>query len=82
MKKAVKVIMAVIAGLVGIFFTSGAIYDFLGLVWNSQKNHGWQHITKAEKKTTPWMTRLKNRAEATEDVMEDVKAGWRWRMEK
>jgi len=79
MKKAAKIAAATVGGLIGAFFAFGAIYDFLGLVYKSQKDHGWMVMSKEQRKHTPVSTKLKNKVEAAEDVMKDVVEGWAWK---
>lgn len=79
MKKAAKIAAATIGGLIGTVWIFGAIYDFLGLVYKSQKDHGWTPMSKAQRKSTPISVKLKCKVEAAEDVVKDVQEGWAWR---
>ena len=79
MKKAVKAAVIVLGGMWIITLFAGAIYDFLGLVWKSQENHGWKKLSGKERKAMSLGRWLELKTRAAEDVMSDVQAGWRWR---
>lgn len=82
MKKAAKIAAMTVGGLIGVTFVVGTIYDFLGLIYKSQKDHGWTPMSKAQIKSTPIGVKLKCKVEAAEDVIKDVDEGWAWRFSR
>ena len=79
MKKAAKIAAVTVGGLIGVCFAWGAIYDFLGLIYKSQQDHGYIPMSKAQGKSTPVGVKLKGKFESAEDIMEDVQEGWAWK---
>lgn len=77
MKKLVSVALKIgcIAG--GGIILVGAGYDFMGLFFNSLKNHGWKKAEKEAPKSKITSKQFKDKVllRAT-DVFEDVEAGW------
>jgi len=79
MKKAMKIAAVTVGGLIGTGLIIGTIYDLLGLIYKSQKDHGWVVMSKEARKHMPISDKLKLRVEAADDIMEDVNEGWAWR---
>lgn len=69
---------AVVVGVT--LFAAG--YDFIGLYFNSLKNHGWKKLKKGEPKPKIISKNYLEKAmEMAKDVLEDADAGWEFIME-
>ena len=78
MKKVAKIIIGAVVSLFGLLVTAGFIYDFLGLVYKAQKDHGLRPATKADIKRMGIKGCARSKIDSGEEIFKDVEEGWKW----